>query len=81
MPDLTPQKTLSVSQKPETTGSAIKKNIESVLSKKYGELDTRHIFDGDLYDASAYYGDNSHDHEYVKKGIELFYEDYPNSKT
>ena len=39
------------------------------------------IFDGDLYDASAYYGDNPHDHEYVKKGIELFYEDYPNSKT
>lgn len=45
-PDLTPQKTQTVLQNPETTGSAIKKNIESVLSKKYGELDTRHIFDG-----------------------------------
>ena len=39
------------------------------------------IFNGDLFDASAYYGDNPHDYEYVKKGIELFYEDYPNSKT
>ena len=39
------------------------------------------IFDGDLYDASAYYGDNPHDHEYVKKGIEMFYEDYPEAKT
>ena len=46
LPDLTPQKTQTVSQNPETTGSAIKKNIESVLSPKYGELDTRHIFDG-----------------------------------
>ena len=46
LPDLTPQKTQPVLQNPETTGSAIKKNIESVLSQKYGELDTRHIFDG-----------------------------------
>lgn len=27
-------------------GKIIKKNIQNVLSKKYGELDTRHIFDG-----------------------------------
>ncbi len=45
LPDLTPQKSQPNSQNPETTGSAIKKNIKSVLSQKYGELDTRHIFD------------------------------------
>ena len=45
LPDLTPQKTLSVLQNSETTGSAIKKNIESVLSPKYGELDTKSLFD------------------------------------
>lgn len=44
LPDLTSQKTQPVSQNPETTGSAIKKNIKSVLSKKYGELDTRNLF-------------------------------------
>ena len=35
--------------KPEalpTTGSAIKSGIQSVLSKKYGEIDTKHLFDG-----------------------------------
>ncbi|MBR2021443.1 MAG: hypothetical protein IJ939_03315, partial [Clostridia bacterium] len=34
--------------KPEalpTTGSAIKSGIQSVLSKKYGEIDTKHLFD------------------------------------
>ena len=30
----------------EKTGKIIKNNIQNVLSKKYGELDTRHIFDG-----------------------------------
>lgn len=29
-----------------TTGNAIKSNIINVLSKKYGELDIRHMFDG-----------------------------------
>ncbi len=46
LPDLTPQKTQAVLQNPVSTGSVIKKNIESVLSKKYGELDTRNLFDG-----------------------------------
>ena len=46
LPDLTPQKTQPVLQNPVSTGSVIKKNIESVLSKKYGELDTRNLFDG-----------------------------------
>ena len=35
--------------KPEalpTTGSAIKSGIQGVLSKKYGEIDTKHLFDG-----------------------------------
>ncbi len=45
MPDLTPQKSQPNSQNPETTGSAIKKNIKNVLSTKYGELDTRNLFD------------------------------------
>ena len=39
------------------------------------------IFDGDLFDADAYYGDNYHDHEYIKKGIKMFYEDYPKEKA
>ncbi len=46
LPDLKSQETLPISQNQKTSGSAIKKNIESVLSQKYGELDTRHIFDG-----------------------------------
>ncbi len=31
---------------PATAGSAIKSNIQGVLSKKYGEPDTKHLFDG-----------------------------------
>ena len=44
--DLTPNKIKSVSQISKSTGSLIKNNIKSVLSQKYGELDTRNLFDG-----------------------------------
>ena len=43
--DLMTQQIQTVSQTPETTGSAIKKNIKNVLSTKYGELDSRNLFD------------------------------------
>ena len=43
--------------------------------------DWKNLFDGDLFDESEFYGDNKHDHEYVKKGIRMFYEDYPEAKT
>ena len=36
---------------------------------------------GKIFDESEFYGDNKHDHEYVKKGIRMFYEDYPEAKT
>ena len=35
----------SMRDTPATTGGIIKSNIQNVLSKKYGELDTKHIFD------------------------------------
>lgn len=44
LPDLTVQETQPVSANYESTGSVIKKNIKNVLSKKYGELDTRNLF-------------------------------------
>lgn len=46
LPNLTPKKSQPVLQNPVSTGSVIKKNIEGVLSEKYGELDTRNLFDG-----------------------------------
>lgn len=46
MQELIPQATNNTSSFPKTSGSAIKKNIQGVLSKKYGELDTRNLFDG-----------------------------------
>lgn len=39
------------------------------------------IFNGKAYNPDEYYGDNKEDHEKVKKGIEMFYEDYPNAKA
>ena len=42
--------------------------------------DWKNIFDGDAYNKNAFYGDNEHDHEYIKKGIELYHEDFPDSK-
>ena len=44
LPDLTAQETQPVSANYEAAGSVIKKNIKNVLSKKYGELDTRNLF-------------------------------------
>lgn len=37
----------------------------------------KNVFSDDVRDASKYYGDSPKDHMTVKKGIELFYEDYP----
>lgn len=45
LPDLTLQKWQSAIQSPESVGSTIKKNIKNVLSKKYGALDTKNLFD------------------------------------
>lgn len=45
LPDSSLQSTQTNSSNSESLGSVIKKNIKSVLSQKYGELDTRHIFD------------------------------------
>ena len=39
------------------------------------------IFNGKAYNPDEYYGDDPHDHEYVKKGIKMFYEDYPKEKA
>lgn len=39
------------------------------------------IFNGKAYNPDEYYGDNKKDHEYIKKGIEMFYEDYPDAKA
>ncbi len=39
------------------------------------------IFNGKAYNSDEYYGDNREDHEFVKKGIEMFYEDYPDAKA
>ena len=36
---------------------------------------------GGIASYDEYYGDNKEDHKYVKKGIELFYEDYPKEKA
>ena len=37
---------LSKAGVPKASGSAIKSNITKVLSNKYGQLDTKHLFDG-----------------------------------
>ena len=42
--------------------------------------DEKNIINGKAYDSSQYYGDNKEDHDFVKKGIEMFYEDFPDSK-
>ncbi len=44
-PDLTPLVTGPATQNSESSGDIIKKNIESVLAKKYGALDVAHTFD------------------------------------
>lgn len=49
----------------------------------YGGVSTKglkNIFSEELRDASAYYGDSKEDHEAIKKGIDFYYEDYPNAK-
>ena len=33
-----------------------------------------------MRDASDYYGDTEEDHEAIKKGIDFYYEDYPDAK-
>ena len=38
------------------------------------------IFYGDVYDSEGHYGDDEKDHEFVKKGIAMFYEDFPDAK-
>lgn len=43
--------------------------------------DWKNIFNGKLFDENEYFGDDDTDHEYIKKGIEMFYEDYPEAKT
>ena len=43
--------------------------------------DWKNIFNGKLFDENEYFGDDDTDHDYIKKGIEMFYEDYPEAKT
>ena len=40
----------------------------------------KNIFSEEVRNATEYYGDSEEDHFAIKKGIELFYEDYPNAK-
>ena len=35
---------------------------------------------GKAYDPEEFYGDNKEDHKFVKKGIQMYYEDYPDAK-
>ena len=38
------------------------------------------IIEGKAYDPDNYYGDSEEDHDFVKKGIQMYYEDNPNAK-
>ncbi len=38
------------------------------------------IFSEEVRDASKYYGDTAEDHHAIKKGIDFFYDDYPNAE-
>ncbi|MBE6623640.1 MAG: hypothetical protein E7621_05595 [Ruminococcaceae bacterium] len=38
------------------------------------------IFKGKAYDPENNYGDRPEDHDFVKKGIQMYYEDYPDAK-
>ncbi len=40
----------------------------------------KNIFSDEVRDASVYYGDSKEDHEAIKKGIDFYYEDYPDAK-
>lgn len=40
----------------------------------------KNIFSEKVRDASKYYGDTEEDHHAIKKGIDLYYDDYPNAK-
>lgn len=40
----------------------------------------KNIFSEEERDASKYYGDTKEDHNAIKKGINFYYDDYPNSK-
>ena len=40
----------------------------------------KNIFSEEVRDASKYYGDTKEDHNAIKKGINFYYDDYPNAK-
>ncbi|GEM_PF-4116796 len=40
----------------------------------------KNIFSEEVRDASIYYGDSEKDHIAIKKGIDFYYDDYPNAK-
>ena len=35
---------------------------------------------GKAYDPEEFYGDSKEDHKFVKKGIQMYYEDHPDAK-
>lgn len=60
-----------------------KQQFGDIRMPDYGGVSTKglkNIFSEELRDASAYYGDSKEDHEAIKKGIDFYYEDYPNAK-